>query len=113
MTETDGTIFTLRLLQVLLAVPLLSIVGQGIVWVLARAMGQEPANNVFYRVLAIVPLPFNKLARLITPRFVPDARIPLVSLCLLVVGYVATMLAIAQACHARGLPVGACLERRA
>lgn len=112
MTETDGTIFTLRLVQVLLAVPLLAILGQGCVWVLARAMGQDPANNFFYKVLAIIPLPFNKVARWITPGFIPDARMPLVVFCLLLVGYAWTMMAIAQACHARGLPVAQCLDGR-
>jgi len=109
MTETDGTIFTLRLVQVLLAVPLLAIVGQGVVWVLARAFGQDPSTNFFYRVLAIIPLPFLKVARWITPPFIPDARLPLVVLCLLVVAYVTTMIAIANACHARGLPVAQCV----
>ena len=76
MTETDGTIFTLRLVQVLLAVPLLAILGQGCVWVLARAMGQDPAGNFFYRILAIIPLPFNKVARWITPRHASSTSQP-------------------------------------
>lgn len=111
MSDPSNSLFALRLIQVVIAVPLLAIVGQGVVWVLARAFGQDPATNFFYRVLAVVPAPFNKLARFITPRFVPDARMPLVVLCLLTVAYVWTMVEIANVCHRAGLPVAQCLAR--
>lgn len=111
MSDSTNTLFALRLVQLVIAVPLLAIVGQGVVWVLTRAFGQDPDANFFYRVLAIVPKPFNLLARFITPRFVPDARMPVVVLCLLVVAYVWTMIEIANVCHRAGLPVAQCLGR--
>jgi hypothetical protein len=112
MVDSDSTLFILRLVQVVLAVPLLALLGQGVTWVLARGFGQDPAQNFFYRLLEIVPRPFVKLARLITPKLIADRHIPLVVLSLLAVGYVWTMIAIANTCHARGLPVAQCLQAR-
>jgi hypothetical protein len=112
MQDISTTLFAWRLLQIVLAVPLLAIVGQGVVWVLARVVGQDPTTNFFYRLLAVVPMPFNKLARLITPRAIPDARMPFVALCLLAVAYGWTMIEIANVCHRAGLPVAECLARR-
>jgi hypothetical protein len=108
----DSTLFALRLVQLVLAVPLLAILGQGVVWVLARAFGQPPSQNFFYRLLELIASPFVRLARLITPRFVPDARIPLVALSLLAVGYAWVMFAIAQACIGHGVTVAECLSGR-
>jgi hypothetical protein len=109
MASLESTLFTLRLVQLVLAVPLLALVGQGAVWVLSRAFGQPPAQNFFYKLLEIIASPFVKLARLITPRFVPDARVPWVALSLLAVGYLWVMIAIAQACIGHGIPVARCL----
>jgi hypothetical protein len=39
----DSTLFWLRLAQLLLAIPLLAIAGQGIVYVLTRVFGQDPS----------------------------------------------------------------------
>ena len=111
-SDIASTLFAWRMLQLVLAVPLLAIVGQGLVWVFARIAGQDPATNFFYRLLAVVPLPFNKLARLITPRSIPDARMPVVSLCLLAVAYGWTMIEIANVCHRAGLGVAECLATR-
>jgi hypothetical protein len=112
MADLDSSLFTLRLIQLVLAVPLLAIVGQGVVWVLARAFGQPPGQNVFYRLLEVIASPVVKLARLISPRFIPDARVPLVALSLLVVGYVSSMFAIANICIGHNLPIAQCLSAR-
>jgi hypothetical protein len=109
MATLESTVFLLRLVQLVLAVPLLAIVGQGVVWVLARAFGQPPTQNFFYRLLEVIASPFIKLARLITPRFIADARVPLVALSLLAVGYVWVMIAIANTCIAHGVAVSQCL----
>jgi hypothetical protein len=111
MQDISSALFAWRLVQLVLAIPLLAIFGQGVVWVLARGIGQDPATNFFYRVLATIPLPFNKLARFITPRAIPDSRLPLVVLCLLGVAYVWTMMEIANLCHRGGQPVAECLRR--
>ncbi|HVF64070.1 MAG TPA: hypothetical protein VNE58_08755 [Casimicrobiaceae bacterium] len=110
MTEPDASLTVLRFLQVILAIPLLSLVGQGVVAIFASIAGQEPQNNFFYRLLGVVASPFVMLARLVTPRFVPDRRVPFVALCLLAAAYVWVMLAIVNACHERGLPVRQCLS---
>ena len=111
-TDHDSTLFWLRLVQLLLAVPLLSLVGQGLVFVLARAFRQAPADNVFYRLLALIASPATRIARTVSPRFVADRHVPLVALCLLVVAYAATMLAIASHCVGAGLAVAQCLRGR-
>ena len=111
MNDLQSTLFWLRLVQLLLAVPLLALAGQGIVNVLCRMFGQEPRSNFFYRVLETVASPFTRLCRWITPRFVLDRHMPLVAVSLLLVGYAWTMFAIANACMGAGMPIGQCLQR--
>ncbi|HXU90768.1 MAG TPA: hypothetical protein VFQ62_18150 [Methylomirabilota bacterium] len=112
MDDVQTTVFWLRLVQLVLAIPLLALAGQGIVYVLARLFGQDPKANVFYRILETVGSPFTRACRWITPKFVADRHLPLVALSLLLVGYVWTVLAIASACLGAGLPVGQCLRGR-
>lgn len=112
MKDLQSTLFWLRLVQLLLAIPLLALAGQGIVNVLTRMFGQDPKTNFFYRVLETVGSPFTHVCRWITPKFVADRHLPLVALSLLVVGYGWTMLAIASACVGAGLAVGQCLQGR-
>ena len=112
MNDLQSTLFWLRLVQLLLAIPLLALAGQGIVHVLTRMFGQEPKANFFYRVLETVASPFTRACRWITPKFVADRHLPLVALSLLLVGYAWTMLAIASACIGAGLPVSQCLQGR-
>ena len=112
MTDFSTTLFWLRLVQVVLAIPLLALAGQGIVFVLTRAFGQDPKANFFYHVLETVGLPFRWLCRRITPRFVADRHMPLVALSLLVVGYAWVTLEIGSACARQGLPVAQCLQGR-
>ncbi|MEO8306114.1 MAG: hypothetical protein ABI724_18545 [Betaproteobacteria bacterium] len=110
MNGIDSTIFWLRLAQLLVAIPLLAIAGQGAVFILARMMGQAPAQNFFYRVLEVVASPVVKVCRWITPRIIADRHVPLAAFSLLLVGYFWVMLAIANACIAAGLPIGQCLN---
>jgi hypothetical protein len=60
------------ILKALVEVAGLALIGQGILYLLAGA-GRE--QNIFYRTLKLVASPAWKLARLITPRFVPDRNI--------------------------------------
>jgi len=112
VNDLQSTLYWLRLVQVLLAIPLLALAGQGIVHVLTRLFGQDPQTNFFYRLLETVASPFTRACRFITPKFVPDRHLPLVALSLLGVGYVWTMLAIGNACIGAGLPVSQCLQGR-
>jgi hypothetical protein len=112
VSDLQTTLFWLRLVQLILAIPLLALAGQGIVNVLTRMFGQDPKTNFFYRVLETVGSPFTRACRWITPKFIADRHLPVVAVSLLVVGYVWTMLAIASACVGAGLPVAQCLQGR-
>ena len=112
MTDVPSTIYWLRLVQVILAIPLLALVGQGATQLLVRMMGQPPEKNFAYRVFEIVASPVVKPCRWITPKFVSDRQLPLVAFSLLLVAYVWTMFAIANACVVAGIPVGQCLQGR-
>ena len=98
MNDLQSTLFWLRLVQLLLAIPLLALAGQGIVHVLTRLFGQDPNSNFFYRLLETVASPFTRACRFITPKFVADRHLPL--------------LAIANACVGAGVPVSQCLQGR-
>lgn len=111
MTDPGSALFLPRIVKLVLEIALLALLGQGVVWVLIRAVGADPSRNVFYRALEVVVSPFVRLARLITPRAVPDRHLPWAVLGLLVVAYVATLLAIVQTCVGLGLPLRECLER--
>jgi len=76
--ELGTSLLLLRIVKLVLEICLLALVGQGIVFVLVRGIGQDAKRNFFYRVLETVSSPFVKLARYITPRFVPDRHLPLV-----------------------------------
>ena len=112
VNDLQSTLFWLRLVQLVLAIPLLALAGQGATAVLARMMGQPPRQNFFYRLLEVVASPVVKPCRWITPRFIPDRHVPIAAFALLAVGYVWAMLAIANACIAAGVPVGQCLQGR-
>ena len=112
MNDLQSTLFWLRLIQLVLAIPLLALAGQGIVHVLTRLFGQDPKSNFFYRVLETVASPFTRACRWISPKIIADRHLPLVALSLLLVGYVWTMLAIANACIGAGFPVSQCLQGR-
>lgn len=106
------TLFWLRLVQLLIAVPLLALAGQGIVMVMTRAFAQESGSNFFYRLLAVVGSPATRIVRLVTPGFVADRHVPLAAFLLLAVAYVWTMIAIADLCIGAGQPVAQCLQGR-
>jgi len=112
VSDLQTTLFWLRLVQLVVAIPLFALAGQGATYLLARMMGQPPQQNFFYRLLQIVASPVVKPCRWITPRVVADRHLPLVAFSLLAVGYVWTMLAIADACMGAGLPVAQCLRDR-
>ena len=112
MNDLQSTLFWLRLVQLMLAIPLLALAGQGATFLLARMMGQPPQQNFFYRLLEIVASPAVKPCRWITPKAIADRHLPLVAFSLLSVGYIWTMLEIANACIGAGLPVAQCLQGR-
>lgn len=112
MDDLASTLFWLRLVQLLLAIPLLALAGQGVIFMIARSVGQDVGSNFFFRVLDTVVMPFTRIARLITPKKISDRQLPMVVLSLLIVGYFWVMFAIADACTSHGLPVAQCLQGR-
>jgi hypothetical protein len=111
VTEPGSALFLLRVVKLVLEIALLALVGQGVLFMLTRAFGGDPAGNVFYRALGVVVSPFVKLVRLVTPKFVVDRHIPWAVLGLLVAAYVATLAGIVNTCVSAGLPVRECLGR--
>ena len=112
MADFQSSLFLLRLVQLLIAIPLLALAGQGIVNVLTRMFGQDPKSNFFYRVLELVGSPFTWVCRRITPRFVAERHLPLVAVLLLLVGYAWVTLEIGGVCTRQGLTARECLQGR-
>lgn len=112
MNDFQSTLFWLRLLQLLIAIPLLALAGQGATSVLARMMGQPPQQNFVYRLFQIVASPVVKPCRWIAPRFIADRHLPVVAFSLLLVAYGWLMIEIADTCVRQGLAVAACLQGR-
>jgi len=112
MDDFSSTLFWLRLVQLVLSIPLLALVGQGVIFLIAHSVGQDVKTNLFFRILDTVVMPFARLARLITPKMIGDRQLPLVILSLLLVGYVWIMMAIANLCVSHGVAVAQCLQGR-
>lgn len=110
VTDLESTLYWLRLVQVLVAVPLLALAGQAAVAVLARLMGQPPEDNIVYRLFRLVASPVVKPCRFIAPRFIPDRHVPYVAFSLLLVAYAWLMIEIANVCVRHGLAIGTCLQ---
>ena len=74
----------LQLLQLILYIPLLALVGQGLLFVLA---GPKRDNNFFYRLLQLLSKPFTLIVRRITPARVADHQVPIVTFFLVLIAY--------------------------
>lgn len=74
----------LQLLQLILYIPLLALVGQGLLFVLA---GPKRDSNFFYRLLQLLSKPFTLIVRRITPARVADHQVPIVTFFLIVLAY--------------------------
>ena len=77
-------------LKALIEVALCALLGQGILYILA---GSKRDQNMVYSILKTVTNPVTRIARLISPRIVLDQHIWLVTIFLLVAGWVALTLA--------------------
>lgn len=73
-------VLIISILRVLVEVAGYSLLGQGLLAVLAGA-GRE--QNIFYRILKTITRPVIRVARTISPRFIVDAHIPFVAFFLL------------------------------
>jgi hypothetical protein len=74
----------LNLVQLLLYIPLLALLGQGVLYALA---GERRDGNLFYQLLQMISRPFTALVRRITPRQVADRHVPVVTFLLLLLVY--------------------------
>ena len=74
----------LNLVQLILYIPLLALLGQGLLFVLA---GPKRDSNVFYRLLQLLSRPFTAVVRRVTPRQVADHQVPFVTFFLVVIAY--------------------------
>lgn len=74
----------LNIFQLVLYIALLSLLGQGILYVLS---GPKRDSNFFYKLLQVLSKPFTLPVRKITPKKVGDSQVPIVTFFLLVVIY--------------------------
>jgi hypothetical protein len=74
----------LSLVQLILYIPLLALLGQGALFVLA---GPKRDSNFFYRLLQLLARPFTAVVRRITPRQVGDHQVPIVTFFLVLILY--------------------------
>lgn len=74
----------LTLLQLLLYIPLLALVGQGLLYVLA---GDRRETNLFYQLLRLLSKPFTWVVRKLSPAKVADQHVPVATFLLLMVAY--------------------------
>jgi hypothetical protein len=63
-------------LKALLEVAGMALIGQGLIGILA---GKNKLNNFVYRIFLVMTSPIYKLARFISPKFIADAHMGLVS----------------------------------
>jgi hypothetical protein len=79
----------LNLVQLLLYIPLLALLGQGLLYVLA---GPRRQTNFFYRLLQLLSKPFTFVVRKLTPALVADRHVPIVTFFLVFLAYVVVSL---------------------
>ena len=74
----------LNAIQLVLYIALLSLLGQGILYVLA---GANRDANFFYKLLQVLAKPFSWVVRKVAPRQVSDQHVPIVTFFLLLIIY--------------------------
>lgn len=74
----------LNFVQLLLYIPLLALMGQGVLYLLA---GSKRQQNLFYQLLQLISKPFTFVVRKATPARVADQHVPIVTFFLLVICY--------------------------
>jgi hypothetical protein len=90
----------LSLMQLVLYIPLLALLGQGLLYVLA---GPRRDTNFFYQLLKLLSKPFTAVVRRLTPAKVGDHQVPLVTFLLLILVYVVVTLERISLCVRIGL----------
>lgn len=80
-------------IQLVVAIAMMALVGQAVLYLLA---GRDREKNLFYQVVRIIPSPFVKLVRLITPRVFEDRVMPFATFCILAAVFLWLAFAIPQ-----------------
>jgi hypothetical protein len=93
-------ILLVSILRTVVEVAGFSLLGQGILAVLA---GKYREQNLFYRILRIVTQPVVRAVRFVTPRLIIDAHIPMVTFFLLFWLWIALAVAKRHLCSLHGL----------
>lgn len=93
-------ILLVKILLTLVQVATFALLGQGALAVLA---GKYREQNLFYRILRIVANPAVRAVRFITPRFVIDAHIPVLTFFLLFWLWIVLALVKRHLCGLHGL----------
>lgn len=92
--------FIVSVLKALVEIAVMSLLAQGIIGVLS---GKEQQENFAYRLFQVVTAPIIKIVRAITPMFIADQYLGLVSFCILFWLWLALIFAKAYVCHAQHL----------
>jgi hypothetical protein len=93
-------LLAIEIVKALAEVALLSLLGRGVLWVLA---GRGREQNVFYQLFQVLTRPLIRGARLLSPRVVLDQHLPLVAFLLLFFIWVAVTLTKIDLCMRIGV----------
>ncbi|UZG42853.1 hypothetical protein [Caldimonas thermodepolymerans] len=88
-------LFLASAVKLIAEIALMAFVGQ---WLLGLIAGRHRDSNLFYQIFCILTRPFVKAARLISPRIVIDAHVPLVAFLLLALAWVVATLTVINIC---------------
>ena len=97
---TNPEILIISILRALTEVALLTLLGQGLLAVLA---GSKRATNPIYQLFQVVTKPVLQLMRLITPRLIMDKHLPFVAFFLLFWLWIALAVLKRHYCALQGL----------
>ncbi len=102
---TSPALFAVSVLKALVEIAAMSLLAQGAIAVLS---GDTRHENFAYRLFRVITAPVIKAARAVTPKFIGDRYLGLVSFLILFWLWLALIVAKAYVCHAQGL---ACIPR--
>jgi len=93
-------LFWLNAAQLVLYIGLLSLLGQGALYIIA---GRRREGNLFYQLFQVLNRPWVGAARWIAPRQLAPRLLPVVAFCVMAVLYLAVTLAKIEHCVAIGM----------
>jgi hypothetical protein len=97
---TSFSLFAVTILKALVEIAAMSLLAQGAIAILS---GDARHGNFAYRLFQVITAPVIKAGRVLTPRFIGDRYLGLVSFLILFWLWLALIVAKAYVCHAQGL----------